>query len=133
MSEELENEVEEIVEELTPEEIFEQHRQEIAERFEEKGFFKRLVEMFFLGNFHLPTRVRFAVRMDSAGVERAMAVMLQCLPEPRPRNEAPGAGISFPLELHADTAVPPKAPPRSGAEGDAAGSCLVSDQARPRH
>ena len=46
MSEELENEVEEIVEELTPEEIFEQHRQEIAERFEEKGFFKRLVEMF---------------------------------------------------------------------------------------
>ena len=42
--------------------------------------FQRLVEMFFLGNFHLPTRVRFAVRMDSAGVERAMAVMLQCLP-----------------------------------------------------
>ena len=58
---------------------------------------------------------------------------LQCLPEPRPRNEAPGAGISFPLELHADTAVPPKAPPRSGAEGDAAGSCLVNGQARPRH
>ena len=24
---------------------------------------------------------------------------LQCLPEPRPRNEAPGAGISFPLGL----------------------------------
>ena len=46
MSEELENEVEEIVEELTPEEIFEQHRQEIAERFEEKGFFKRLIEIF---------------------------------------------------------------------------------------
>lgn len=46
MSEEYENEVEELGEELTPEEVFEQHRQEIAERFEEKGFFKRLIDMF---------------------------------------------------------------------------------------
>ena len=46
MSEELENEVEELVEELSPEELFEQHRKEIAERFEEKGFFKRLADMF---------------------------------------------------------------------------------------
>ena len=46
MSEEYENEVEELGEELTPEEVFEQHRQEIAERFEEKGFFKRLADMF---------------------------------------------------------------------------------------
>lgn len=57
---------------------------------------------------------------------------LQNLPEPCPRNEAPGAGISFPLGLHADTAVPPKPPPpRSGAKGDATGSCLVSGKARP--
>jgi hypothetical protein len=46
MSEEYENEVEELGEELTPEELFEQHRQEIAERFEEKGFFRRLLDMF---------------------------------------------------------------------------------------
>ena len=48
MSEELENEVGEIEEvaELTPEEIFEQHQKEIAERFDEKGFFRRLGEMF---------------------------------------------------------------------------------------
>ena len=42
--------------------------------------FRRLVETYFLGNFHLPTWARFALRMDSAGVERAMAVMLQCMP-----------------------------------------------------
>ena len=39
---------EEIVEEegLTAEELFEQHKAEIAERFEEKGFFQRIGEMF---------------------------------------------------------------------------------------
>ena len=46
MSEEYENEVEEMGEELSAEELFEQHRLEIEERFEEKGFFKRLVDMF---------------------------------------------------------------------------------------
>ena len=33
-------------EQLTAEEIFEQHQAEIAERFEEKGFFKRILDMF---------------------------------------------------------------------------------------
>ena len=40
---------EEIYEEeegLTAEELFEQHKQEIAERFEEKGFFRRIGDMF---------------------------------------------------------------------------------------
>lgn len=46
MSEEYENEVEEMGEELSAEELFEQHRLEIEERFEEKGFFKRLIDMF---------------------------------------------------------------------------------------
>lgn len=46
MSEEYENEVGEMGEELSAEEVFEQHRQEIEERFEEKGFFRRLLDMF---------------------------------------------------------------------------------------
>lgn len=58
---------------------------------------------------------------------------LRNMPEPHARNEAPGAGISFPLGLRADTALPAKAPPspRSGAKGEATGSCLVSGKARP--
>lgn len=45
MNQELENDYEEEVE-LTPEELFEIRQKEIAERFEEKGYFKRLGEMF---------------------------------------------------------------------------------------
>lgn len=45
MNQELENEYEEEVE-LTPEELFELRQKEIAERFEEKGYFRRLGEMF---------------------------------------------------------------------------------------
>lgn len=41
--------------------------------------FRQLVETFFLVNFHLPTWARFEVVPDAAGVERAMAVMLQCM------------------------------------------------------
>ena len=40
-----EENIEELAAELTPEELFEQHQQEIAERFEEKGFFRRISEM----------------------------------------------------------------------------------------
>ena len=46
MSEEYENEVEEMGEELSAEELFEQHRLEIEQRFSEKGFFGRLIDMF---------------------------------------------------------------------------------------
>ena len=46
MSEEYENEIEEMGEELSAEELFEQHRLEIEERFRERGFFRRLFDMF---------------------------------------------------------------------------------------
>lgn len=46
----------------------------------EPASFRRLVETYYLGNFHLPTWARIGIMLDSAGVERAMALMLQCMP-----------------------------------------------------
>ena len=43
--------------------------------------FRALVEGHFLRTLHLPTWARFRVRMDDAGVESAMAFMLQCRPD----------------------------------------------------
>lgn len=48
--------------------------------------YRALVELHFMRALHLPTWARFRIRMDDAGVESAMAFMLQC----RPDGDLPG-------------------------------------------
>lgn len=43
--------------------------------------FRNVVESFFLNSFHIPTWAAVGLRMDSAGVGRAIGYAVQCMPD----------------------------------------------------
>ena len=43
--------------------------------------FRNLVETYYLESFQLPSWANVGVRMDSAGVAKAMGIMVQCMPD----------------------------------------------------